>query len=290
MTAATDPFEGLTLHALSVSDAPRGASLSEEIGWNQNRADWLYMLSNGFGYGGTDADGNLVGSAMALGYGVFAWVCMVLVSPDWRRRGIATDLMNRVLADLERAGTVAGLDATPDGREVYKHLGFEDIYWIERYWATSVEPGDASRAAADIAPADADGIAEIAACDSRAFGGGREALLASLMERQPERAFISRQGGSVAGYVLARDGRQATQIGPLVADDPDTAIALAARALAGLDGQAVIDCPARHRALIEWIQASGFAYQRPYIRMLRGRSEPLDIADLVYALAGPELG
>ena len=110
------------------------------------------------------------------------------------------------------------------------------------------------------------------------------------MERRPERAFVARKGDALAGYVLARDGRQATQVGPLVADDPDTAIALAARTLAGLGGPAVIDCPNRHRMLIEWIGASGFAYQRPYIRMLRHRSDPLDDADLVYALAGPELG
>ena len=94
----------------------------------------------------------------------------------------------------------------------------------------------------------------------------------------------------MTGYALAREGRQATQIGPLVADDSDTAIALAAHSLAGLDGRAVLDCPSRHGPLIEWLKASGFAYQRPYIRMLRGRSEPLDNADLVFALAGPELG
>ena len=290
MTAATDPFEGLTLAPLTVADAARGAALSQEIGWNQNLADWRYMLANGFGYGRTDANGKLVGSAMALGYGAFAWVCMVLVSPDRRRRGIATDLMNRVLVDLENAGTIAGLDATPDGREVYKHLGFEDIYRIERYWAPSVSPAEAPSAEGDIVPAGTDAITEIATFDSRAFGGDREALLASLMERRPDRAFVARTGDTLTGYALARDGRQATQIGPLVADDPNTAVALAARALAGLDGQAVIDCPSRHRTLIEWLGASGFAYQRPYIRMLRDRSDPLDDADWVYALAGPELG
>lgn len=290
MTAETDPFEGLTLAPLTGADAARGAALSEEIGWNQNLADWRYMLANGFGYGRTDPDGKLVGSAMALGYGSFAWVCMVLVSPDRRRRGIATDLMNRVLADLERAGTVAGLDATPDGREVYRHLGFEDIYRIERHWAPAVAPAETPRADADIVPAGTDDLAKIAVCDSHAFGGDRAALLASLMERQPGRAFVARKGDALTGYTLARDGRQATQIGPLVADDPDIAIALAARALARLRGPAVIDCPGRHRTLIEWIGMSGFAYQRPYIRMLRHRSDPLDDADLVYALAGPELG
>ena len=290
MTAETDPFEGLTLAPLTVRDAARGAALSEEIGWNQNRADWRYMLANGFGYGRTDADGKLVGSAMALGYGAFAWVCMVLVSPDRRRRGIATDLTNRVLADLEGAATVAGLDATPDGREVYRHLGFEDIYRIERHWAESVAPAAAPRIAASVAPAGAADIAAIAHYDAAGFGADRRALLASLIERQPGRAFVARAGDGVTGYALAREGRQATQIGPLVADDSDTAIALAAHALAGLDGRAVLDCPSRHGAMIEWLKASGFAYQRPYIRMLRGRSEPLDDADLVFALAGPELG
>ena len=290
MTAATDPFDGLALAPLGPGDAGRGAALSAEIGWNQNRADWSFMLANGFGYGRTGAGGRLVGSAMALGYGAFAWVCMVLVSPDWRRRGIATDLMNRVLADLERAGTVAGLDATPDGREVYKHLGFEDIYRIERYWAGEVAPAEAPPAEAEIAPAGAADIAAIAACDSRAFGADRAALLAALRDRLPGRAFVAREGGAVAGYALARDGRQATQIGPLVAGRADTAIALAARALAGLDGPAVIDCPDRHRALTSWLAASGFAYQRPYIRMLRNRARPLDDAGRVYALAGPELG
>ena len=290
MTAATDPFEGLALAPLAPADAARGAALSEEIGWNQNLADWRYMLENGFGYGRTEPGGKLAGSAMALGYGAFAWVCMVLVRPQRRRRGIATDLTNRVLAELENAGIVAGLDATPDGRAVYRHLGFEDICRIERYWAASPAPADAPATDADIAPAGADGIAAIARYDSRAFGGDRQALLAALRARQPGRAFVARAGGAVAGYVLARDGRQATQIGPLVADSPEIARALAARALGGLDRPAVIDCPSRHRGPIEWIRASGFAFQRPYIRMLRNRSRPLDDADLVYALAGPELG
>ncbi len=290
MTAATDPFEGLRLDPLHAGDAVRGAALSAEIGWNQNRADWTYMLSNGFGCGRTAPDGKLVGSAMALGYGAFAWVCMVLVSPDWRRRGIATDLMNRVLAALEENGVLAGLDATPAGREVYRHLGFEDVYGIGRYWASSATPADAPRTATAIRPAGADDMAAIAAYDSRVFGGDRSALLASLRERQAGRAFVAMKGGAPAGYVLARDGRQATQIGPLLAHDPDTAIALAARALAGLVGPAVIDCPDCHRRQIAWLEASGFAFQRPYIRMLRGRREPFDDRRAIFALAGPELG
>ena len=290
MTAETDPFKGLALAPLGVGDAGRGFALSAEIGWNQNEADWGYMLANGFGYGRTDGDGKLVGSALALPYGGFAWVCMVLVSPDRRRNGIATDLMGRVLDELEAAGTIAGLDATPAGREVYRHLGFQDIYGIERLWAEAVSPADAPASVARIAPMTEGEVAEIADYDSRTFGTGREALLSHLRGRVPGRAYVARIGEWPAGYVLARDGRLATQIGPLVAEDPDIALDLARHALAGLDGPAVIDCPDRQAPLIEWLKRSGFAFQRPYTRMLRGRDQPIDEADFIYALAGPELG
>ncbi len=290
MTAATDPFDGLDLAPLDPGDVRRGAALSAEIGWNQNAADWSYMLANGFGSGRSDAQGKLIGSAMALPYGRFAWVCMVLVSPDWRRRGIATDLMGRVLAELEAAGTTAGLDATPAGREVYRHLGFVDIYAIARLWAEAVAPADAPACPARIAVlAEAD-IGEIADYDAARFGGDRSALLAHLRGRVPGRAYVARIGGAPAGYVLAREGRQAMQVGPLVAEDPNIARDLARHALDGLDGPAVIDCPDRHGALIGWLEGSGFAFQRPYIRMLRGQQAPLDEPDYIYALAGPELG
>ena len=79
MTDRSDPA-GLKRAALSPADAGRGYLLSTEIGWNQTEADWAYMLENGPGLGLTDANGKLVASAMALPYGGFGWVCMVLVS------------------------------------------------------------------------------------------------------------------------------------------------------------------------------------------------------------------
>ncbi len=290
MTAATDPFDGLALAPLGPGDAGRGAALSAEIGWNQNRADWSYMLANGFGSGRSDVSGKLVGSAMALPYGAFAWVCMVLVSPDRRRRGIATDLMGRVLDGIAAAGSLAGLDATPAGREVYRRLGFVDVYGIKRLWAAAVAPEAAPAGRARIATLTASDIGEIAGYDAGLFGGDRAALLAHLVGRVPGRAHVARVAGRPAGYVLAREGRQAMQIGPLVAAGPDIACALARHALDGLDGPVVIDCPDRHASLIGWLERSGFAFQRPYIRMLRGRAAPLDEPDYIYALAGPELG
>ncbi len=291
MTAETDPFDGLAPAPIGAADAGRGAALSAEIGWNQTEADWRYMLENGSGYGRSDGDGRLIASAMALPYGTFGWVCMVLVSEPFRRRGLATDLMNRVIEDLERDGVVPGLDATPAGREVYKHLGFEEIYRLERLWARRVAiAADVPETPVVIAPMAEAEIDEIAGYDATTFGADRTPLLRHLHGRAPERAFVARAGQWLAGYVLGRDGREVTQIGPVTAEDEDIAIALIHRALDGMVGGAVIDAAQHQTAVTDWLKRSGFSYQRPYIRMLRGRSEPVDKTDYVFAVAGPELG
>jgi GNAT superfamily N-acetyltransferase len=291
MTAVTDPFDDLALAPLGPADAGRGAALSAEIGWNQTEDDWRYMLENGPGWGRSDVHGRLVGSAMALPYGTFGWVCMVLVSDPFRRRGLATDLMNRVIEDLERDGIIPGLDATPAGREVYKHLGFEEIYRLERLWAQRVAIApDVPDTPVVIAPMTADEIDEVAGYDAKTFGADRAALLRHLFERAPERAFVARAGPWLAGYVLGRDGREVTQIGPVTAEDEDVAVALVRRALDGLEGGAVIDAAEDQTAFTDWLKRSGFAYQRPYSRMLRGRSSPVDQTAYVFAVAGPELG
>ena len=179
MTAETDPFDNLALALLGPADAGRGAALSAEIGWNQTEADWRYMLDNGSGYGRSDGSGRLIGSAMALPYGKFGWVCMVLVSEEFRRRGVATDLMSRVIADLERDGVVPGLDATPAGREVYKHLGFKDVYRLERLWTlrfTPVDDGPATPVV--IAPMTEAELDEVAGYDATTFGADRAARTA----------------------------------------------------------------------------------------------------------------
>lgn len=286
--ANSDPTE-LTLHDLSVADAERGYALSTEIGWNQTQADWQYMLQNGPGVGRTDSQGKLVASAIALPYGRFGWVCMVLVAPDWRRHGIATELMNRVIALLEADGVLPGLDATPDGREVYRRIGFHDIYGIERLVAERSNLTASTPDGIAVKPLDPKDLAAAANYDLPRFGGDRSALLEHLRGRQPDRAVVAWQGGDCRGFALARNGRTWTQIGPVVAENTEIARALISQS-AGNGRNLLIDVPADQIETLAWLKAGGFDYQRPYTRMIRGATEPLDQPAAIFALAGPELG
>ncbi len=288
---------------LTTADAAEAVALSAEAGWNQTVDDWALMLDFGHGFGRRRHGrrrGRLLASAVVLPYPPFAWIAMVLVTKDWQRRGIATELLRTCIIDAQSHGLVPGLDATPAGSLVYRPLGFADVYNLTRMRAEAV--AGVVAAAGSQGPIRAMTVADldaVAAFDRKLFGADRGQVLRHLFARQPGRAFLAEAHGGVSdpvtsdpvtGYVLAREGREATQIGPLAAPDRTIACALAAAALEGLEGPVYLDVGDRHAGFSAWLGAAGFAPQRPYTRMIMGRAEPYDDAHRQYAIAGPELG
>jgi hypothetical protein len=90
--------------------------------------------------------------------------------------------------------------------------------------------------------------------------------------------------------VLGRDGRSATQLGPVAAEDEDTAQALLGLALAGVRGPIYIDLVDGKSALRRWLEGRGFAPQRPFTRMVYGGAMTIGDVTRTMAVAGPELG
>jgi hypothetical protein len=92
------------------------------------------------------------------------------------------------------------------------------------------------------------------------------------------------------GFVLGRDGRTGTHLGPLVAESEEAARELGRHALERITTAVTIDAADAAVGFTDWLAASGFRRERPFTRMYRGRSEPLGQPGLVVAIAGPELG
>ncbi|MEO6269866.1 MAG: hypothetical protein ABIP08_06145, partial [Lautropia sp.] len=94
----------------------------------------------------------------------------------------------------------------------------------------------------------------------------------------------------VTGFILGRDGREACQLGPLVAADASAAQALLNDALATIATPVYVDLADRHEHLDGWLRQRGFAPQRRFTRMVKGADRtPGDPARMVL-VAGPELG
>jgi GNAT superfamily N-acetyltransferase len=274
-------------------------TLSLSAGWNQSEADWRVMLALGEGWGivarGADGARRLAASVVAVPYepaapdsGGCAWVSMVLVLPEFQRRGYASQLLRHALAWLAPRRMTPVLDATPAGYPVYLREGFHPTWGFRRYRREPVTRGTAESGRTRRLE-DADWPA-VMALDRPAFGGDREALLRDLARRMPAAARLTLRDGRVAGYCFGRGGREACQLGPMLSPDRETSLALLDDALAGVATPVYIDLADRHLALLQALVERGFVLQRPFTRMVHGATvAPGDPAQLVL-MAGPELG
>jgi hypothetical protein len=75
-----------------------------------------------------------------------------------------------------------------------------------------------------------------------------------------------------------------------VAEREEVARALARHALERIATPAIVDAADGARAFTRFLERCGFAVERPFTRMYRGRSEPVGDPGLTVAVAGPELG
>jgi ribosomal protein S18 acetylase RimI-like enzyme len=278
------------LRVLGPGDLGAARSLVAEAGWNQVEADWRIFLELGH-LVGVDVPGEgVVATAATLPLGPdVGWIAMMLVATRYRRRGLGRQLLGACILDLAAQGLTPGLDATAAGRELYLRYDFQDAIAITR-WQRASTAAPAPVGGFEVRTVSAADLDAIAVLDRRAFGFERRSVLARLVERVPRACVAAFRGAEPCGFLLARDGREALQLGPLVATDAAVPAALVAHALARVPEAAHIDVLDRHHALGGWLAANGFAPQRRFTRMLYRRDDPAGDARLAFATAGPELG
>lgn len=275
---------------LPAADAARAVALSAEAGWNQIEADWRFMLAAGIGFAAREPGGAPCGSALVLPLDErVAWVSMVLVTAARRRLGLGTELLRRCLDLCASRGVLAGLDATELGRPVYLPLGFRDVFALRRWRLLRALRVNAPPPGIQLLRMAATDLVEVGAFDAARSGLARGVLLAHLATRGP--ALVARDAaGDVLGYALSRDGRNGTQIGPVMAVAPEIAAALLGAITQIVPPPYVLDVPESQTGFAALLAAHGGESPRGFTRMTRGDPGPLSEATPLFAIAGPELG
>jgi hypothetical protein len=223
----------------------------------------------------------VVATAALLPYGAnAAWISMVLVTKSWRRRGLATGLLDDCLTLAKAKGLTPWLDATPAGARVYGPMGFTPTLVVKRLRIAGlsaksvVAPEPGSQAAFD----------ELLARDQRAMGFDRGVLLGELLTR-PGSRLLNRDGA----LGLIRSGRNARHIGPLFADRPEQALALCEDMVRSETGPLLIDAVDGQDRFLAGLTNTGWTIERPFQRMHFGVAlSPAPVPPL--AGAGPEYG
>lgn len=288
-------MRGADIRLLMPADLDAAFALSATAGWNQRAEDWRMLLR--LAPGGAfvaEADEGVVGTAIAIDYGRFAWIAMMLVDPAWRGRGLGARLLEAALEAVP-AGRPVRLDATPLGRPLYERHGFADEAVLTRHTAgrpLPPPPEDAGhRRTRPLTDADMPRLLEV---DGHLFAGSRGAVLEWARAGAPEYAHIVADGNGPQ-YCLGRQGRLFDQIGPVAASSLASAQSLVHASLAAAANRPVIvDAFDERPGFAEWLGRCGFTAQRPLFRMRRAGTDAPPIAAAApaglveFAILGPE--
>jgi hypothetical protein len=127
--------------------------------------------------------------------------------------------------------------------------------------------------------------------DRHVFGASRQPLLERMAAEAPEYAWALNTDGRIRAYLFGRHGHVRDQLGPLVADTRESAQLLLHSCLAAHpDRTFFIDAPDRADGWGDVLSTLGFAIERPFLRMHRGRLTAPGNPAVVYGVTGPEFG
>ena len=277
----------IKIRPMRVADLQLGLRLTRQAGWNQTESDWLrFMDLQPEGCFVAELDGASVGTTTTCIFGPVAWVAMVLVEVNARRKGVAIALLKHALDFLEKQGVkTIRLDATAAGLPVYEKLGFTPEYQLTRYEGIAPHTGEQPH----VIKATTSLFAEIIAFDCWMTGTHRGKLLTRLFEESPQAVHVLCQDGQLEGFVTLRRGANSIQIGPCMAT-PHAGPALLSDAFGRCAGQLVfIDIPRSNARALRVAEASGLRVQRFFMRMYRG-DRAKHCVEAMWASSGPEKG
>lgn len=264
-------------------------ALAEAEGWNPGLADAeAFHAADRGGFLGLFRDESDPAAVISMvRYGDdLAFLGLYIVRPDARGQGLGYRLWQ---AAIELAGSrPIGLDGVVAQQENYRRSGFELKWQNVRY------TGPAPRldhSADGLTRIDGTLIDAVLAYDRPCFGAGRASFLRTWLTLPGHRGLAAhRPDGSIAGYGVVRPCTFGYKVGPLFADDPETAARLLDGLIAPLAGEPVtLDVPEPNPAATSLARSYGWSPVFQTARMVRGRAPTLPL-DRIFGITTFELG
>ena len=275
----TFPMSAELIRLLRMEDLPFAQKVREIAGWNQTDTDWERMIRfEPEGCFLVECDGAPAGTATTtIHKAEVGWIGMVLVHPDFRRRGLATMLLKKCVEYLTPRTQCIKLDATPAGMMVYEKLGFVEESRLHRW--EGIASGE--RAESSVRNK-VDGV--LVEMDRVAFGADRSGFLEALAESS-----FTTADPNGEGYGMIREGINASYLGPVVAANSEVGSSLITSLLAQKGGEKIYwDILAENQSAVELATELGFVKQRELIRMRLGESGFEGDSTMQWAITGPE--
>lgn len=264
-----------TVRRLGYEDFAACLALAQDRGWPAEYRAWDLLFAFGEVYGIDDPGGGLAAVIALARYGDrLANLGGLLVAHRHGRRGLGGLLMRYA---TERAGTASvWLTATEYGRQMYEGLGFRVTGTCTRY-AGHLRPDDQpGRWSREAEPSD---LPEIVALDAEVFGARRTEVVAYLFAAAEQIRLVGGPAG-VHGFAGVWRGVDGPVVGPVIAEDSDTAAALLSGLAPAIEGPVRIDLYGHRPKLRAWLEEHGLREAGGTTVMVYGDAPPGDRARL----------
>ena len=207
----------MKIREMTPADAGRLYELAGLVGWNQTLEDCAFLIASPECRMICVEEGNeVIATAGAPVYDDVGFINMVIVHPDYRKRGIATSMIRFFLDNLKVR--TFRLHATPAGSCVYGKIGFVTTRTMSYFVA---EPPKFAPPSIKVEPATDADLEEMAALDFRSCGLKRKFLFDDNLRRFGRFALKISGGGGIAAFALGRRGRKQRQIAAVETCDGD---------------------------------------------------------------------
>ena len=215
----------INIREINPAEAPILSAMSDSVNWNVSAAECeLLTVAENMRAFFLEADGEIAGSAGMVTYepASLVFINLVIVKPEFRRRGYATMLIEHIL-DQTRDYRCKRLHATPEGSKVYAPMGFKPCNTISFFSAEKPclqAPGDI-----DVHTMNDEEFTSAVLRDQQSFGFCRENLLKFSRQQNPALALAVSDG-----HIFGRRWKRFRQMAALDCQDLNSAMALAAAA------------------------------------------------------------
>ena len=271
---------GLVFRRAGAGDFAVALDWAAAAGWNPGLDDLAaFHAADPQGFMLGLVEGQPVSSISVVRYGAtYGFLGFYIVHPEFRGRGIGLATWHHGVAYL--AGRSIGLDGVVDQQDNYRKSGF--VLSGRNLRRSGVPAGSAgAENAARIRDAVPGDLPAVQAYDRDFFAVPRDAFVSGWTlpaDGAWRRAKIAIVDGEVAGYGVIRACRSGHKIGPLFAEDEDTAGALFLALCATAAGEAVsLDTPVDNAAAQRLAGRFGLRPVFETARMYRGTAPDLPL-------------
>lgn len=255
-------------------------------GWNPGLEDAaMFQAADPEGFIGAFVGNEMAAAISAVAYGDdFGFIGLYICRPEMRGKGYGKAVWAAGMARL--AGRTIGLDGVAEQRANYESKGFKPIYETIRY---SGRPMGLTIGAKRSRIVTAQLVPDIIRYDALCFPAPRRSFMMGWL-KPPHHALAVVSSQGTTGYAVVRPCRSGFKVGPLFADDTETALTLLLDLAGACEGGDLhIDVPATKVDFIEALDAAGFSPTFATTRMYKGPLPAL-AANRIFGTTTLELG